>query len=201
MKKYFIAILILLAACPAISLAQKKTTTTVRQEQLYYTSTREVPKIIWYHGEVNIGYGVGNDYEAWVSNNGHWSDRTKVSTISHHIQLETIQGIHITQYASVGIGIQFQHIWAADRRDQDLLPIYLDLKGYLPIEKRKPLTPYILADIGFEPLDVGIYIAGGIGANFGKRWNVALGCQYFGGGRGLNYIHGASGFIKGGISF
>ena len=79
-----------------------------------------------YQGEADLGYSIG------------------VGTFATgRVNLHTIQGVKIGSYFSTGIdlGIDYYH-----GRQELFVPIYLDLKGYLPLSAS--VTPYFSLDIG-----------------------------------------------------
>ena len=93
---------------------------------------------IKYQGEVDLGYSVGiGDFAA------------------HRINIHTIQGVKIGNYFSTGLGI------GADLYHEDgidvMLPIYLNLKGYLPTKTK--VTPFISMDLG-AGIGVSEYVTG-----------------------------------------
>lgn len=119
-----------------------------------------------YHGELNAGYSVGVGTYA--------ADR---------VNLNTIQGIQIGDYFSVGLGLGldwyrglYADYWKekgkADRGEL-AMPIYLNVKGYLPVNET--VVPYLTFDIGYgigitEGLDGfgGLYLTPGVGIRFGR---------------------------------
>lgn len=87
---------------------------------------------IKYHGEVDLGYSIGAGTFA-----------------TGRVNIHTVQGVQIGEYfsAGVGVGVDIYHEFP-----DVMVPIYLDLKGYLPVSKI--VKPYLSFDIG-----------GGIGAS------------------------------------
>ena len=88
------------------------------------TSFAQVP--VKYHGEVDLGYSIG------------------VGTFAAgRVNVHTIQGVQISKYFSTGVGIGLDYY----HESSDLvLPIYLNLKGYLPVTEK--VSPYFSFDIG-----------------------------------------------------
>ncbi len=82
---------------------------------------------IKYQGEVDLGYSLG------------------VGTFATgRINVHTIQGVKVGNYfsAGVGVGADLYHEGGMDV----MIPIYLNLKGYLPTKSK--VTPYASFDIG-----------------------------------------------------
>ena len=119
-----------------------------------------------YHGEVNAGYSVGVG-----------------SYAVNRVNLNTIQGVQVGEYFSTGLGIGldwYRGLYADYWEEQGkpdmgelAMPIYLNMKGYLPVTKT--IAPYLTFDIGYgvgltEGLDGfgGLYMTPGIGIKAGK---------------------------------
>ncbi len=93
---------------------------------------------IKYQGEVDLGYSIG------------------VGTLATgRVNVHTIQGVKVGNYfsAGVGLGLDIYHEGGADL----VLPIYLNLKGYLPTNSK--VTPYASFDIG-GGIGVSEYLSG-----------------------------------------
>lgn len=82
-----------------------------------------------YHGEVDLGYSIGVGTFA--------TDR---------INLHTIQGVQIGKYFSAGLGIGLDGYFIFDEGIDMSVPIYLNLKGYLPVSEK--VSPFVSMDIG-----------------------------------------------------
>lgn len=97
--------LVLLAAMPGISHAQKKVADQTQRQRTYETIApvvqKERPKVFWYGGEVNLGAGTIFD-----------------DTYNVAMDLETIHGVFITKYAYIGAGLQIRYFSA---REDDFL--------------------------------------------------------------------------------
>lgn len=119
-----------------------------------------------YHGEGNAGYSVGVGSYA--------VDR---------VNLNTIQGVQVGKNFSIGLGIGldwYRGLYADYWEEQGktdmgelALPIYLNMKGYLPVNET--VAPYLSFDIGYgvgltEGLDGfgGLYLTPGVGIKVGK---------------------------------
>lgn len=105
---------------------------------------------IKYHGEVDLGYSIG------------------VGTFATgRVNIHTIQGVEIGKYFSTGIGIgadiyhEFPDV---------MVPIYLNLKGYLPVSKI--VKPYVSVDIGG-----GIGASEGFSGLSGATYTIAVGVK------------------------
>lgn len=119
-----------------------------------------------YQGEVNAGYSIG------VGSMG-----------INRVNLNTIQGVKVGQYFSTGLGIGldwyrglYADYWErqgkADK-GEIAVPIYLNFKGYLPVNDR--IAPYLTFDVGYgigltEGLDGfgGLYLTPGAGIQLGS---------------------------------
>lgn len=91
-----------------------------------------------YRGEVNLGYSIG------VGDVG-----------LGRVNIHTIQGVQVGRFVSAGLGtgIDIYHYDGASF----LIPIYLNVKGYLPVSRM--VTPYLSLDIG-GGIGVGPQMAG-----------------------------------------
>lgn len=82
---------------------------------------------IKYNGEINLGYGIGvGDFSAG------------------RVNLHTIQGVKIGDYFSTGVGVGFDYYHEGDEL---IVPIYLNLKGYYPINEK--VSPFVSFDLGY----------------------------------------------------
>ena len=112
------------------------------------TSFAQVP--VKYHGEVDLGYSIG------------------VGTFgTGRVNVHTIQGVQISKYFStgVGVGIDYYH-----ESSNIVLPIYLNLKGYLPVTEK--VSPYLSFDIG-----AGIGLSEGVSGLSGLYCTPAIGVK------------------------
>lgn len=101
-----------------------------------------------YHGEVDLGYSIG------------------VGTFSTgRVNIHTVQGVQIGEYFStgVGVGVDIYHEFP-----DVMVPIYLDLKGYLPVSEI--VKPYLSFDIG-----AGIGASGLLQGLSGATYTIAAG--------------------------
>ena len=84
---------------------------------------------IKYQGEVDLGFSLG--VGTWAIN---------------RVNVHTIHGAKIGDYFSAGLGLG-SDIYVAQGEESDLIiPIYLNVKGYLPTKTK--VTPYASFDIG-----------------------------------------------------
>ncbi|MBR6831224.1 MAG: hypothetical protein IKM58_03975 [Tidjanibacter sp.] len=82
---------------------------------------------IKYQGEVDLGYSLGvGDFA------------------SNRINIHTIQGVKIGDYFStgIGLGVDLYH----EGGTSVMIPVFLNMKGYLP--NNSNITPYLSFDIG-----------------------------------------------------
>lgn len=84
---------------------------------------------VQYQGEVDAGYSIGTGTFA-----------------SNRVNLHTVQGVKIGQYFSTGIGIGLDYYHQMSDNGELIVPIYLNLKGYLPVSEK--IIPYLSFDIG-----------------------------------------------------
>lgn len=82
-----------------------------------------------YRGEVDFGYSIG------VGNLG---------SVASRVNLHTVHGIQFGKYFStgLGLGLDLYH----DLENELMLPVYLNMKGYLPVSEK--VSPYFSFDIG-----------------------------------------------------
>ena len=103
-----------------------------------------------YHGEVDLGYSIG------------------VGTFSTgRVNIHTIQGIQVGKYFSTGIGLGLD---VYHEGPELMIPIYLNLKGYLPVTSR--ISPYFSLDVG-----AGIGASDGMSGLSGATYTPAVGVR------------------------
>lgn len=106
---------------------------------------------IKYQGEVDAGYSIG------------------VGTFSTgRVNLHTIQGVKIEKYASFGLGIGLDYYHEFYEKGELAIPIYLNMKGYLPVSEK--VSPYFSFDIG-----VGVGATEGVSGLSGMYCTPAIG--------------------------
>jgi len=113
-----------------------------------------------YQGEVDLGYSIG------------------VGTISlGRVNLHTVQGVKIGKYFSTGIGVGLDYYHDIDKymgenwsKGELILPIYLDLAGYVPASDNVSLLASF--DIG-----VGIGVTEGVSGYSGLYLTPAVGVK------------------------
>lgn len=164
MKKLFFSIFVLLLAIPVVTRAQMDKTNSTTREYIYelVPEVPDVPKepkqkkIVWYHGEASIGYGFGS-YSYGTDSN-------------HDVYIETVQGIHITKYLSMGFGVQMLNLITSSY--DVYFPVFFDLKGYYPLNQK--YAPFIHFDVGMVPNETDYYLSYGVGLQYKKHWKIAL---------------------------
>ena len=116
--------------------------------QTIYSVQAQIP--LKYQGEADLGYSIGVGTFATGRVNRH-----------------TIQGVKIGSYFStgIGLGIDYYH-----ERQALFVPIYLDLKGYLPLSAS--VTPYFSLDIG-----AGSGATAGVSGLSGTAYTPAIGAK------------------------
>lgn len=184
--------LVLLAAMPGISHAQKKVADQTQRQRTYETIApvvqKERPKVFWYGGEVNLGAGT-----------------TYYNFSNVAMDLETIHGVFITKYAYIGAGLQIRYFNATDyftldyvddfgkiqRTDNNyeyceqgvVLPFFLHFRLNVPVNTR--ITPYISCSTNLKPIETHkFFMAIHLGMIINNQWNVGLGFD------GYQFFHG-----------
>lgn len=91
-----------------------------------------------YHGEINAGYSVG------------------IGTFAtNRVNVHTIQGVDISKYFSTGVGIGLDYYHELYEKGELVLPLFLNMKGYLPATET--VSPFFSLDLG-----VGIGLTKGV---------------------------------------
>lgn len=93
------------------------------------TARAQSPVSVKYHGEADLGYSIGV---------GTWA--------TGRVNLHTVQGVQITKYFSTGVGLGLDYYHEPEEGGELVIPIYLNLKGYLPVGAK--VSPYFSFDIG-----------------------------------------------------
>lgn len=116
-----------------------------------FVSTSSAKGLVAYQGEIDFGYALGVGKES-----------------SGRASLHTIQGISIGKYLSTGFGTGFDYHHNFDDSSEMVVPMYLNIKGYLPTGKS--ICPYLSCDVGASigvtdtlDNDCGLYIAPAVG--------------------------------------
>lgn len=107
-----------------------------------------------YQGEVQLGYSVGvGDFSAG------------------RVNLHTVQGAKIGDHFSAGLGIGFDFYHDLGDGCDLLIPIYLNMKGYIPVND--DLSPYVSLDLGY-----GAGASGNLKSLGGFYWGPSVGIRY-----------------------
>ncbi len=106
-----------------------------------------------YRGEVEFGYSVG------VGDFGSAASR---------VNFHTVQGVQLGEYfsAGLGLGLDLYH----DLENELMLPIYLNMKGYIPVNET--VSPYLSLDIG-----AGVGVTEGVSSLSGLYLTPAVGVK------------------------
>jgi len=130
---------------------------------------------IKYRGEVDFGYSVGVG---------------DLAPIASRVNFHTVQGAQFGKYVSagLGLGLDLYH----DLENELMLPIYLNVKGYLPVNET--VSPYLSFDIGAgvgltEGVSglSGLYVTPAIGVKVSKfKFQFGYSLQQFSNGISLN---------------
>ena len=116
-----------------------------------------------YQGEVNLGYSVG------------------IGKISlNRVNLHTIQSVKIGSYFSTGIGVGLDYYYDIDKymgeewsKGELILPIYLDLAGYVPASENVSLIASFDIGVGLGLTEgvsgySGLYLTPSVGVKINK---------------------------------
>lgn len=116
-------------------------------------SAASAQKLVRYQGEVDAGYalGVGN---------------LAIDRVNVHV----INGVKVGKYFSTGIGLGIDY-YHEDGESALVLPIFLNLKGYLPVTER--VSPFFSFDIG-----AGIGMSDAFDGLSGALYTPAVGCAF-----------------------
>lgn len=123
MKKLSLLVVLCFAA---LGVASAQSYTVNRYESKFGHIRRSTP--IQYRGEAYVGYSVGIGDGAIDRFNVH-----------------TIHGVQIGDYFSTGLGTGVD-IYFEDGETGTVIPVFLNLKGYLPLDR--DITPYLSFDVG-----------------------------------------------------
>lgn len=175
--------LVLLAAMPGISHAQKKVADQTQRQRTYETIApvvqKEQPKVFWYGGEVNLGGGIN-----------------LLSSLhpSVAMNLETIHGVFITKYAYIGAGLQIQYSNRIDlvtnqdefgyyetyeyKTEKIAVPFFLHFRLNVPINTH--ITSYISCSTNLKSIETDqMFLAAHLGITINNRWNFGLGLDWY----------------------
>lgn len=86
--------------------------------------------IVSYQGEIDLGYSYGYEDDAPES-----------------VNLHTIQGIKVGKYFSTGIGTGIDLYYNYDNTSEAMVPLYLNVKGYVPFGKN--VSGFVSCDAGW----------------------------------------------------
>ena len=86
--------------------------------------------LVSYQGEIDLGYSTGLEELSQES-----------------VNLHTIQGIKVGDYFSTGIGTGIDFYYSYDDTSEAMVPLYLNVKGYLPFGDR--VSGFISCDAGW----------------------------------------------------
>lgn len=185
MKKLLFLLAAAMIAAPTF--AQKTTVTRVNREKTYTTSEHNIK--VWYQGEVNLGYATSGKMK-WTYDGESEIGKTNFS----RPLISTVHGVRITPYAFVGLGVGAQYAYGEIDKGYDdkwntlLIPAFLNLKGYYPIND--DFAPYVSVSLGTsfcatsdfdyqdgdweEKMKGGFYGEYGLGINY-KKLNFGFG--------------------------
>ena len=117
---------------------------------LCFSSSR-AEGVVNYQGEIECGYSLGMGGNA-----------------TGRVNLHTIQGISIGKYLSTGVGAGLDYHYNFDETSELIVPVFLNVKGYLALGKK--VTPFISCDAG-----VGFGMTGSVVDNMGLYVTPAVG--------------------------
>lgn len=107
-----------------------------------------------YLGEIDLGYSIG----------------TGISSVDL-VSFYTTHGVKFNDYLSVGAGIGIDYYFPPDIDNIVCMPIYANIKGYLPTSSK--VKPFASLDIGYgvmfdEYISGGVYISPSVGIKVNK---------------------------------
>lgn len=144
MKLFKCVLAALLLLCSTIAYAQPVGYT----RSIGYTQNE-----IMYQGEVDLGYSIGVGLFA-----------------TNRVNLHTVHGAKINKHLSAGIGLGLDFYHEGDPL-QIMMPIFLNVKGYYPINEK--FSPYASLDLGY-----GLGVTDGLNGLSGFYWSPAIGVKY-----------------------
>ena len=111
---------------------------------------------IKYQPEVDLGYSLG------------------VGTFAvDRLNIHTVQGVKVGQYFSAGVGLGIDGYFLFEEGMDIVVPLYLNLKGYLPVTEK--VSPFLSMDLGvgigaseYMKGMSGLYITPAVGVKAGK---------------------------------
>ncbi|WP_418425455.1 hypothetical protein [Alistipes sp.] len=109
---------------------------------------------IRYQGEVDAGYSIGTGLLSQNRVNLHW-----------------VNGIRVGKYFSTGLGLGFDYYHQMYDKGELVLPIFLNLKGYLPVTEK--VSPFFSFDIG-----ASVGLTEGVSGLSGLLCTPAVGCAF-----------------------
>ncbi len=104
-----------------------------------------------YNGEIDFGYSVGV---------GDFAEG--------RVNLHTVQGAKLCDYFSAGLGLGLDYYHDGDEL---FIPIYLNMKGYYPVNSK--LSPFVSLDLGY-----GIGATDDVSGCGGFYWAPQVGVRY-----------------------
>lgn len=107
--------------------------------------------LVSYQGEIDLGYSFGVG-----------------SAANERVNIHTIQGIKVGKYFSTGIGTGLDFYYNYDDTSESIVPIYLNVKGYLPIADNA--SAFLSCDAGW-----GVGVTGEIDNQNGITISPAIG--------------------------
>jgi hypothetical protein len=132
---------------------------------VFIASSASAQTPIKYQGEVDLGYSVGV---------GAFGEE--------RVNVHLLNGVKVGEYFSTGVGLGLDYYHSLDNNGELFIPIYLNLKGYLPVSDI--VNPYVSCDVGVgigATRDVsslsGLYLTPAIGLHI-KKWDTLFQIGY-----------------------
>ncbi len=124
-----------------------------------------------YQGEIQVGFGAGVGSNPFLSLN--------------RVTVDVVNGIRVNSYFSIGLGLGYhtylgRTIEGIDFTDEHIVPVYANLKGYMPAG-RSMFRGFVSLDAGYgfsmESDIGGFLITPALGACIGRNVTFSVGYQ------------------------
>ena len=124
-----------------------------------------------YQGEIQVGFGAGVGSNPFLSLN--------------RVTVDVVNGIRVNSYFSIGLGLGYhtylgRTIDGIDFTDEHIVPVYANLKGYMPAG-RSMFRGFVSLDAGYgfsmESDIGGFLITPALGACIGRNVTFSVGYQ------------------------
>lgn len=101
------------------------------------TYNKQKKKItVKYQGEVTAGFGYGPDMRMKLFKDEAFTEKRTLSSNTMRSIVSTVHGVRLSRYVFIGAGLDFQYSDSGLYSKMTLLPVFGNIKGYLPLGKR-----------------------------------------------------------------